>query len=350
MAAATVFESNKQNVAAVVGENTAQGDGVFGIGHGAGRGVVGTSVQQNGVTGISTSGTGVWGTSQTQFGVFGESKDVGGNGVLGQNLSAGRGVFGISTGGDAVFGQATSNGRGVVGTSDTHTGVEGNSDSGTGVWATSTNGEAVHAITGSGALAAVAAFNTNPSGTGAAIFAQKVGNVGDAGFFDGTVHVTKTLTVDLDAVVNGSLRARVDVVLGNADCAEDFTVQNAAEVEPGTVMVLTEAGTLGPAAMAYDTRVAGVISGAGTYRPAIILDRVEQARDRLPIALVGKVWCKAVADAAPIDIGDLLTTSAMPGHAMRASDRDRAFGAVLGKALGRLPSGRGLIPILVCLQ
>jgi hypothetical protein len=35
---------------------------------------------------------------------------------------------------------------------------------------------------------------------------------------------------------------------------------------------------------------------------------------------------------------------------MRASDRDRAFGAVLGKAPGKLPAGQGLIPILVCLQ
>jgi hypothetical protein len=324
---------------------------VFGIGHGVtGRGVVGTSEQQNGVTGISTGGTGVWGTSQTHAGVFGESKDAGGNGVFGQNLAAGRGVLGASTGGDAVFGMATANGRGVVGTSDTHTGVEGNSDSGSGVWATSNTGEAIHAITDSGVSAAIAGFNNNPNGTGAAIFGQKAGEAGDAGFFDGNVHVTKTLTVDLDAVINGSLRARVDVVLGNADCAEDFTVQSATEAEPGTVMVLTDAGTLAPATIAYDTRVTGVVSGAGTYRPALILDRIERAADRLPIALVGKVWCKADAEVAPISVGDLLTTSATPGHAMRASDRDRAFGAVLGKALGKLAAGHGLIPILVCLQ
>ena len=35
---------------------------------------------------------------------------------------------------------------------------------------------------------------------------------------------------------------------------------------------------------------------------------------------------------------------------MKAGDPLLAFGAVLGKALRRLKSGRGLIPILVALQ
>jgi hypothetical protein len=46
----------------------------------------------------------------------------------------------------------------------------------------------------------------------------------------------------------------------------------------------------------------------------------------------------------------MLTTSSTPGHAMRATDPGRAFGAVIGKALGSLPSGRGLVPVLVALQ
>ena len=156
--------------------------------------------------------------------------------------------------------------------------------------------------------------------------------------------------MDQDVEIGGSLRARVDVILGNADCAEDFTVASVAEAEPGTVMVLTDAGTLTLSRAEYDTRVAGVVSGAGPYRPAIILDRMEPRPDRHPIALMGKVWCKVDADANPIATGDLLTTAPTPGHAMRAVDRDRAFGAVLGKALAPLPNGRGLIPILVCLQ
>ncbi len=53
---------------------------------------------------------------------------------------------------------------------------------------------------------------------------------------------------------------------------------------------------------------------------------------------------------SPIGVGDLLTTSSTPGHAMRAADPARAFGAVLGKSLGRLTGGQGLVPVLVALQ
>jgi hypothetical protein len=71
---------------------------------------------------------------------------------------------------------------------------------------------------------------------------------------------------------------------------------------------------------------------------------------RLPIALVGKVSCKVDASYSPIEIGDMLTTSPTPGHAMRVTDSGRAFGAVIGKALRPLAEGRGHIPILVALQ
>jgi hypothetical protein len=35
---------------------------------------------------------------------------------------------------------------------------------------------------------------------------------------------------------------------------------------------------------------------------------------------VGKVYCKVDADAGPIAVGDLLTSSNTVGHAMRVSD------------------------------
>jgi hypothetical protein len=99
----------------------------------------------------------------------------------------------------------------------------------------------------------------------------------------------------------------------------------------------------------YDRRVAGIMSGAGTYRPGLVLDR-QDGPSRRPLALTGKVWCRVDADSGSIEVGDLLTTSATPGHAMRAADPSRAFGAVVGKALANLVSGRGLIPVLVSLQ
>ena len=67
----------------------------------------------------------------------------------------------------------------------------------------------------------------------------------------------------------------------------------------------------------------------------------------MPIALVGKAFCLADASAAPIAVGDLLTTSPRAGHAMKAADRLMAVGSVIGKALAPLPADRGLIPMLV---
>lgn len=190
-----------------------------------------------------------------------------------------------------------------MGVSDNHTGVEGNSDSGTGVWATSTSGTAVY---GKGGLF--------------------------AGYFEGDVSVTG------------------DLFLQGADCAEEFDVAEAAAIGPGTVVVLGQDGTLHQCQQPYDKKVAGVISGAGNYRPGMILDRHQSQENRMPVALVGKVFCKVDARSAPIEIGDMLTTSPTPGHAMKAGDPLKAFGSVMGKALRPLRDGQGLIPILITLQ
>jgi hypothetical protein len=139
-----------------------------------------------------------------------------------------------------------------------------------------------------------------------------------------------------------------DVLLMNADCAEEFDV--AELVEPGTVMVLTDDGALAMSGSAYDTRVAGIVSGAGSYKPALLLDRRETGRTRMPIALMGKVFCRVDASLGDVRVGDLLTTADRPGHAMRIADPSRAFGAVIGKALAPLAAGIGLIPVLVSLQ
>jgi hypothetical protein len=98
---------------------------------------------------------------------------------------------------------------------------------------------------------------------------------------------------------------------------------------------------------------AGVVSVGGQYRSALILDKRENPttqNKRMPIALLGKVYCKVEAWHSPIVVGDLLTTSDIPGHAMKAEDPTKAFGAVIGKALASLQIGPGLIPVLVALQ
>lgn len=149
--------------------------------------------------------------------------------------------------------------------------------------------------------------------------------------------------------VNGEIQAH-DILLKNADCAEEFAVEDANSVEPGSVMVMNGKDALEPCGKAYDKRVIGIVSGAGSYSPGIVLDRQPGNGDRLPIALMGKVFCKVDAESASIEVGDLLTTSATPGHAMKASDPLQAFGTIIGKALGGLDSGTGLVPVLVTLQ
>jgi hypothetical protein len=141
-----------------------------------------------------------------------------------------------------------------------------------------------------------------------------------------------------------------DVILQNADCAEDFEVRDDAAIEPGVVLSLSDDGPLTLSTTPYDRKVAGVISGAGGLRPGIVLGRHANTTNRWPIALSGKVFCKVDAQESPISVGDLLTTSPTPGHAMAARDHQRAFGAVIGKALAPLRSGTGLLPILIALQ
>ena len=123
-----------------------------------------------------------------------------------------------------------------------------------------------------------------------------------------------------------------------------------AAAEPGTVMIINEAGALEPSQGAYDRKVAGVISGAGDFRPGIVLGQRLGADAGVPIALMGRTFCKADATYGPIAVGDLLTTSPTPGFAMKAADPRRAFGAVIGKAMRAVPEGKGLIPILIALQ
>lgn len=141
-----------------------------------------------------------------------------------------------------------------------------------------------------------------------------------------------------------------DIIFRNADCAEDFDVCDPEVLSPGVVMVIDENGKLNMGDKPYDSRVAGVVSGAGDYKAAMVLDRQENRKDRFPVALVGKVFCWVDADYSPVNVGDMLTTSSTPGHAMKAEDRIKSFGSVIGKALAPLKAGRNMIPILVALQ
>ena len=101
----------------------------------------------------------------------------------------------------------------------------------------------------------------------------------------------------------------------------------------------------------YDRRVAGVISGAGGVRPGMLMGQEGSVADGdHPVALTGRVYVWVDADEHPVEPGDLLTTSTLAGHARKVTDHGRAVGAILGKAMTRLESGRGLVLTLVSLQ
>jgi len=307
--------------AALRAVHAGNGPGVLGVSKGNGEGVHGICQGSgfSGVFGESATGPGVSAASVSSVGVDAKSQN-GPAAVRAVHAGNGPGVLGVSRGNaEGVHGVCQGNGfSGVFGESATGPGVSGSSTSSVGVDAKSQSGPA--------ALRAVHAGN------------------GVAGLFGGDVRITRTLLVEGDIDVHGDIR------LANADCAEDFDIADGTAVEPGTVMVLNDAGELTPSGRAYDKRVAGVVSGAGAYKPGIVLDKRQTSALRQPIALLGKVFCKVDAQFSAIAVGDLLTTSPTPGHAMATNDPSKAFGAVVGKALRPLASGQGLIPILIALQ
>ena len=250
-----------------------------------------------------------------------------GAGVYGESRSEGPGVIGVNRG----------SGAGVVGVNKVKPDPGPDGPGGPGGFFESEQKDGIVAVTKSLGNHAIAGFQNNPNGTGAAIYGEHIKGVdgadGTAGFFRGNVIVTG------------------DISFPGADCAEHFTIKEEVLADPGMVMALSETGELVPCVKPYDKKVVGVIAGGGSFRPGIIMDRHEQSNvRRQPIALVGKVFCKVDASYGSIEVGDLLTSSATQGHAMKSSDPARSFGSVIGKAMAPLGDGLGLIPILISLQ
>lgn len=157
----------------------------------------------------------------------------------------------------------------------------------------------------------------------------------------------------LDAEQGGVAKITTEVleITGGADLVESFET-GGVECEPGSVVVIDtlRAGHLTLSSVAYDSRVAGVVSGAGDVRPGLHLGQAGVTSGDTQVALTGRVYVRCSDENGPVHPGDLLTTSSTPGLAMRAADIERSFGAVLGKALGSLEGSSGLVLTLVNLQ
>jgi hypothetical protein len=355
--------------------NTGTGAALVGLatsGTGTTYGVLGNAFSPNGyaVWGYASGGaTGVQGVSASSgSGVVGQSAS--GFGVVG-NSPTSDGVRGTSTSGSGVFGQSAT-GKGVYGDSPNNTGVYGTSATGVGVWGDSTQLDGVRGI--AHAATKVGVLGNNDAGIGvlgtsAVAHTYDLAGVSGVSTGDGGIGVKGTANTGTGSygvygvstagygVVGQSASGYAGYFLGKvgitgADLAERFAAVDDQSIEPGTVVVVDQdqPGKIRPSDRAYDTQVIGIISGAGGVKTALILHQDDVLQGDLVVAVAGRVYCKAEANSAPIKPGDLLTTSKMPGHCMKATDRDQAYGAVIGKALTGLDKGEGLVFVLVNLQ
>jgi hypothetical protein len=274
-------------------------------------------------------GVGVYGsnnstaTGSAGAGVWGRSYNLAGAGVKGTGLNGSAGVYGeaVANGGIGVRAASSGNGLGSPALFAEATSTKADTPAGIAIYAKNHGGDST-----------IVAQNT---GAGDYYRALNAGNYI-------VYRVTSTGRVVTSAVE----------IYGGGDLAERFEARDGAQIEPGTLMVIDEAhpGALKPSASAYDPKVAGIVSGAGGVDPGLTLQQNGVMEGNTVVALAGRVYVKAEAVSAPIKPGDLLTSSAIPGTAMKASDRALSQGAVIGKAMSGLDSGQGLVLVLVNLQ
>ena len=161
-----------------------------------------------------------------------------------------------------------------------------------------------------------------------------------------------TITLDSDFSGEGRITTQVLEITGGSDLSENFDIQTP-NAGPGMIVSIdpTHPGELTVSNRAYDRTVAGVVSGAGGVKPGMLMgQRNSKADGKHPVALTGRVYCLVDASTDAIAPGDLITTSATPGHGMKVNDPTRAQGAIIGKAMTGLASGHGLVLLLVNLQ
>ena len=142
-------------------------------------------------------------------------------------------------------------------------------------------------------------------------------------------------------------------VLGGGDYAESVDVSgDRAQYEPGDVLVIDPSaeGKFLRSTQPYSTAVMGIYS----TNPGVVGRRQTTDKSHMkaevPMAMVGVVPTKVNTEGGAIKPGDLLVTSSTPGYAMRGSDRSQLTGAIIGKALGHLDAGKGVIEVAVSIQ
>ena len=165
------------------------------------------------------------------------------------------------------------------------------------------------------------------------------------------------LTIELDADFGGGGDGRVITdelqIQGGSDLAEYFSsLEGSGLLSPGTVVVIDpdHPGGIMTSQNAYDKKVVGIVSGANGIKPGMLMGQKESiAFGEVPVAIAGRVYVKTDPSGQEIAPGDFLTTSTVPGTAMRVKNWRKSRGAILGKAL-TAPDEDGFVLVLVHLQ
>lgn len=124
-----------------------------------------------------------------------------------------------------------------------------------------------------------------------------------------------------------------------ADLAEKY--ESDAVYEPGTVIVIGGSKEVTQCSRYADSSVVGVVS----TNPAYIMNAGISAEVSIELALTGRVPCRVVGQ---IQRGDCLTTSEIPGVAVKLLSDSFVPGCILGKALEDYNSDQvGVIEVLV---
>ena len=170
--------------------------------------------------------------------------------------------------------------------------------------------------------------------------------------YDGLGNVSITLDGDLGG--DGRITTQELAITGGSDLSEQFDIDAAtARVEPGMLVSIDpeNPGKLVLSDEACDHKVAGIVSGAGGVKPGMMMGQDGSiANGEYPVALTGRVYAMVDASNGAVQPGDLLTTSSIPGYAMKVTDHQRAAGSIIGKAMTPLHEGKGLVLVLVSLQ
>jgi hypothetical protein len=316
----------------------------------------------------SSSGTGIMGivTSATgnTVGVIGRSDSVVGNGVYGVTTSPTGTAEAIS--GTAMASGGHGVGGNAVSTTGTAVGVFGKSYSsgGTGVIGESSpsaNGYTTFGVVGKAhGNAGIAVYGAADSATGSPVAIEGVvtSGSGTAGYFAnlgaGNILIGKSGSKNVFRVDGaGKVYADGGTVSSGADFAESIAVRgDRAQYQPGDLLAIDEDTDrrVKLATEEYSTHIAGIYSTKpGTLSTTHAADSEELARE-VPMAVVGIVPCKATTANGAIHRGDLLVSSSLPGYAMKATDRTRIAGAIIGKAMQELTDGKGVIEVLVSIE